>query len=159
MNAVETVKTFITALQSGDTEMIATIMADDFVARGLTDHELDKGTFLAMQSELLDAMPDLSYNLSEVHAHEHLVQALIMINGTQSNDLTLPVFNVQIPATGLAISLPQVPVEYILAGQQIKEMRVQAVQGGGLQGLLQQLGGELRLAPRIEHPSGPSYEE
>ncbi len=74
MTAVEIVKTFITALQSGDMEMAATIMADDFVARGLADHELDKRAFLAMQSELQDAMPDLSYNLSEAHTHEHLVR-------------------------------------------------------------------------------------
>ena len=64
MSAREIVKTFMAALQSGNMEAVGEQMADEFVGSGLASQPLDKETFLAMQSELCDAMPDLSYNLT-----------------------------------------------------------------------------------------------
>ena len=45
--------------------------------------------------------------------------------------------------------LPQVPVEFVLNDGKVAEMKMQAVPGGGMQGLLQQLG-EIAIAPRIQ---------
>ncbi|MBV9231408.1 MAG: hypothetical protein JOZ18_19010, partial [Chloroflexi bacterium] len=67
MSAVETVKTFVTALQSGDMELAAGIASGEFVVSGLTPALLDKGEFLAIQSELLAGISDFSYNLENVH--------------------------------------------------------------------------------------------
>src|SRR5438067_4931981 len=66
MSSTEIVQTFITALQSGDFELAAKCMADDFVLSGWAPQPLDKGVFLAMQSELHNAMPDYSFHLSNL---------------------------------------------------------------------------------------------
>src|SRR5438105_12467288 len=105
MNATELVKTFITDLQSGDMETAAPYMSDDFVLRGWTSYSLDKGQFLAVQSALLNAMPDYSYNLSDLQVNDHSVEAFIRITGTHTNELSFPLpDHLPIPTTGLTIA-------------------------------------------------------
>lgn len=150
MRSTEIVQTFITALQSGDFELAAKCMADDFVLSGWAPQPLDKGVFLAMQSELHNAMPDYSFHLSNLQEGNNQVEALIQISGTHRTDLSLPNFGLPlIPYSGVAIDLPQVHTNFSLTGEKIAEMRVESVPGGGLTGLLQQVGTELPILPRL----------
>jgi hypothetical protein len=150
MSSTETVKTFITALQSGDFELAANCVADDFVLSGWSPQPLDKGEVLAMQSELRDAMPDYSFHLSDLQEHDNQVEALIQISGTHRYDLALPMFGLPlIPYSGVAIDLPQVHTYFSLAGNKITEMHIEEMPGGGLTGLLQQVGTELPILPRL----------
>ncbi len=158
MSATEIVKTFITALQSGDMEVAANFMSDDFVVRGWTPYPLDKAKFLATQSALLDAMPDFSYNLSDVHKAGNEVEALIQVTGTQTGDLALPMHGMPpFPATGLAVDLPQVQTKFVLKDNKVSEMNVESVPGGGLAGLLQQIVTELPVAPRLDEEFQPGF--
>ena len=160
MSAVETVKTFMTALQSGDMELAASIASDEFVVSGLMPALLDKGEFLAIQSELLAGIPDFSYNLEDVHREGEEVSALIQITGTHTNDLSLPMLGLPvIPATGLSIDLPQVHVVYQVEDGKVMGMEVESEPGGGLPGLLQQVGAELPLSPRERTMADPAYPE
>lgn len=150
MKAKNIVKTLMTALQSGDLEVAASLLCDDFVLQGWTLEPLGKSGLLAMQSELLNAMPDFSYGLSELKQRNGRVSALIHVCGTHSSDLALPMVGVElIPATGLAIDLPQVHTAYQLEDGRVKAMVVEAVPGGGLGGLLQQIGAELPVPARL----------
>lgn len=150
MKARNIVKTLMTALQSSDLDEAASLLSDDFVLRGWMLEPLGKGEFLSMQSELLNAMPDFSYGLSELKEHHGRVSALIHVSGTHINDLALPTFGLElIPSTGLAIDLPQVHTTYLLEDGKVKEMLVEAVPGGGLGGLLQQIGAELPIPSRL----------
>ncbi|HZO76248.1 MAG TPA: nuclear transport factor 2 family protein [Ktedonobacteraceae bacterium] len=143
MNTTTTVKTLITALQAGDMEMAASIMSDDFLISGLTPRPLNKGEFLAFQSELLGAMPDFSYSLDQIQQGNE-VTALIQITGTHTGNLSLPLFGLRsIQPTGIAIVLPQVPCEFQVDDGKVVGVRVEQVPGGGLSGLLQQIGSEL----------------
>ncbi len=150
MSASVTVKTLVTTLQSGDMAFAANSMSDDFFITGFAHIPLNKTEFLAVQSELCAAMPDFSYNFSNEHHQKNEVQALIQITGTQTNDLNLPMFGIPvIPATGLAISLPQVHVMYLTENEQVTQMRMETVAGSGLAGLLQQVGSELPVPARL----------
>lgn len=150
MKSTEIVQTFITALQWGDMEVAVSRMADDFVFSGWTPQPLDKGEFLAMQSELKDAMPDYLFHLSDVQERDNGVEALIQITGTHMRDLSLPTFGLPlIRYTGIDVSLPQVHINFSVADDKIKEMLVESVPGGGLTGLLQQIGTELPVLPRL----------
>src|SRR5579884_1831364 len=151
MNSTEIVQTFITALQWGDMEEAVEWMADDFVLSGWTPRPLNRGEFLAMHSTLKDAMPDYSFHLNDVQERDGGVEALIQITGTQMRDLALPMFGVPlIRYTGIDVVLPQVRTTFSLEGDKIKEMRVESVPGGGLAGLLQQIGTELPVLPRLD---------
>jgi hypothetical protein len=149
MSTIEKVETLVTALQSGDLEMAASILSDDFTVSGLTPEALDKRVFLAVQSELLAAMPDFSYNLSDVRQEDDKVRAFISITGTHNRDLSLPMFGLQsVPATGLYVVLPQVQTEYLFEKDLVKNMYISEEPGSGLSGLLQQIGAELPVLPR-----------
>jgi hypothetical protein len=156
---VETVMTFMTALQSGDLELAARVSSIDLVVSGLLTRPLGQSEFLALQGELLTAMPDFSYNLTDVKRSGEDVQALISISGTQTNDLSLPMVGLQpIQATGLTIDLPQTRVIYQVEEGHVLAMEIERVVGGGLSGLLQQIGAELPLLERErvrEDPSDP----
>lgn len=149
MNRIELVEEMMTALQGGDLRLAANTLADTFEMTGLTPKTLSKRHFLAVQSELLSAMSDFSYNLSTLRDDEEAVHAIIRISGTQTHDLNLPLFGLEnIPATGLAVALPQTRVTYQIENDKVVRMSAETVVGGGLSGLLQQVGAELPLLPR-----------
>jgi len=149
MSAIECVKTFITALQSGDLELAATTCTVAFTVSGLMPRLLDRSEFLTIQSQLLSAMPDFSYNLTDLHHESKVVNASIHMSGTHTQELSIPLFGIRsIAATGLSVLLPQVAVAYHVEGERVVSMRAETVQGGGFSGLLQQMGAELPLLPR-----------
>lgn len=149
MSEIETVMTFMTALQSGDIELAANTMADSFTMSGFAAKMLNKGEFLAMYSKILTSMPDLSFNINELHEVNGEVRVPVQITGTNTNNLDLSMFGIQpIAATGLAVMLPQVNVTYSVKDNQVISMQFESVPGGGIEGLLQQVGAELPLLPR-----------
>lgn len=151
MSITDTVNTFITALQSGDIELAADTMSDDFVMSGFAPKQLNKNQFLATYSNLLASMPDLSFNTTdELSEGNDTVQTEIEITGTHLNQLALPVLGIQpIEPTGLAVTLAQTKTTYhVNSDNKVTSMQMQSVLGGGLEGLLQQVGAELPLAPR-----------
>ena len=161
MDAIDVVMTFITALQSGDMELAANTMADDFKLSGLLPGRvLNERETLAIQYELLIAMPDFSYNLSDLHEEGDELKALVQITGTQTGDLSLPLLGLRpMPATGIAVDLAQLPTSYRVVNEKVVAMDFDTTSGGGLSSLLQQLGGELPLLGREKTFSDPAYPE
>ncbi|HLG66074.1 MAG TPA: hypothetical protein VKY19_29420 [Ktedonosporobacter sp.] len=89
-------------------------------------------------------MPDFSYNLDQVQQQGSKVTALIQITGTHTGNLSLPLFGLRsTQPTGIAIVQPQVPCEFQVDAGKVVGARVEQVPGGGLSGLLQQIGAEL----------------
>ncbi len=150
LNDTEIVQTFITALQSGDMDLAAQNMTDDFVFEGWVPQALNKGEFLALQSELHAAMPDYAFNLSDTREQDGAVRSLIQISGTHTQTLSLPMFGVPlVPYTGVSVNLPQTRTQFHVADGKVARMQVESVQGGGLNGLLQQIDTELLLSPEV----------
>lgn len=150
MNSTEIVQTFITALQSGDMDMAAQYMTDDFAFEGWTPQALNIGEFLALQSELHGAMPDYTFNLSELSEQNGEVHALTQIAGTHTQTLSLPMFGIPlVPYTGVSVNLPQTRTRFNAADGKVARMWVEPMPGGGLNGLLQQINAELTLSPEV----------
>ena len=150
MGEVETVQTFMSALQAGDMELAARVMADDFTLTGMAPKDLNKGQFLALQSELKAAMPNFTYNFQDAYVEGNKVHATISMTGLQRHDLSLPMFGLpRISGSGIEVVLPQTEVTYAVADEQVVSMQMEAIAGGGLAGLLQQVGSDIpRLGER-----------
>ncbi|MBE3558482.1 MAG: ester cyclase [Ktedonobacteraceae bacterium] len=160
MSPVKLVQTFVTALQSGDMTLASNLTTDDFMLIGLLPHRLGKSEALAVQSALLAAFPDFSYDLDDVRQENGNVGALVSVAGTHTGTLSLPGGEVpEVRASGLAIRLPQMRVVYRIAGDRVAAMLLESPPGGALNGLLQQVATELRVARRERIVSDPAYEE
>lgn len=150
-NRVEVVEALFGALQQQDIELAASLLDDQFELVGLTSGPLQKEQFLALHSELQAAMPDLSYNLEGVHRQEDRdhVEGTIQLRGTHTDELSLPLYTMRsLPATGIAMALPQTTIHVQVDNDLVVLLRADVIAGGGLNGILQQLGSELPLLPR-----------
>ena len=119
-------------------------MADDFILTGMAPKDLNKGQFLALQSELKAAMPNFTYNFQDAHSEGDSVHATISMAGLQRHDLSLPMFGLpRISGSGIEVILPQTKVTYTVAHEQVVSMQMEPIAGGGLSGLLQQVGSDI----------------
>jgi hypothetical protein len=151
MSPVDIVKDFMIALESKDYDTAASYLSDDFVFSGWTPQPLDKDQFITVMGELKAGIPNLSYHFHTVRDVRDLVQesnvkAAIQMTGTQTDSFILPPLGLPpIPQMARSVSLPEEHWDYTLQNGKIVKITVQRVPGGGIQGLLRQLGIELPI--------------
>ena len=151
MSSVDIVNDFMVALESKDFDTAASYLSDDFVFSGWTPQPLDKGQFMTVMGELKAGIPNLSYHFHTVRDVRDLVQesnvkAAIQMTGTQTDSFILPPLGLPpIPQMARSVSLPEEHWDYTLQNGKIVKITVQRVPGGGIQGLLRQLGIELPI--------------
>jgi len=151
MSSVDIVNDFMVALESKDFDTAASYLSDDFVFSGWTPQPLDKDQFMTVMGELKAGIPNLSYHFHTVRDVQDLVQesnvkAAIQMTGTQTDSFILPPLGLPpIPQMARSVSLPEEHWDYTLQNGKIVKITVQRVPGGGIQGLLRQLGIELPI--------------
>ncbi len=143
----EIVKNLMNALEVNDRETAESFLADDFISSGWTPRPVDKNAFLNIISNLKEGIPGLIFNLHNVlEPSETTVTATIQVTGYQSDSFILPDLGTPpIPQTANSVSLPAENVSFVFVDRLIKSMSVQHVQGGGIRGLLHQLGVDLTI--------------
>src|SRR3989440_3158201 len=146
MSAVDTAKDFMIALEAKEFDKAASYQSDDFVFSGWTPQPLDKDEFMTVMRELKAGLPNLSYHFQTVKdvrdlEQEDRVKAAIQMTGTQTDGFILPPLGLPpIPQMARTVSLPEEHWNYTLQNSKIARIAVQRVPGGGIQGLLHQLG-------------------
>ncbi|HET9920703.1 MAG TPA: nuclear transport factor 2 family protein [Ktedonobacteraceae bacterium] len=146
MNGAETVKDFILALESQEYSKAAGYLAGDFTYTGLVPRPLNKKQFITLIEELKYGMPNLSFNVHDIQQAEvivqgQMIQATIQMTGTQSNIMNLvPLSLPPIPETNRRVTLPEEHLTFLVENNQIQSITVQPVAGGGIPGVLHQLG-------------------
>ncbi|HTK07765.1 MAG TPA: hypothetical protein VL485_11395 [Ktedonobacteraceae bacterium] len=144
----EIVKAFISALENREFDEASDYLSDNFACTGWTPLPLYKLSFLGTIKGLKEGIPGLVFNLHNVaDTANQQVTGTIQVAGYQSNSFVLPALGTPvIPQMARSVSLPSEEVEFRLNDGKITLIRVEPVQGGGIRGLLEQLGIELRLA-------------
>src|SRR5947209_19792264 len=146
MSSVDIVKDFMIALESKDFDTVASCLSDDFVFSGWTPQPLDKDQFMTVMGGLKAGFPNLLYHFHTVKdvrdlEQEDSVKAAIQMTGTQTDGFILPPLSLP-PISQMArtVSLPEEQWSYTLQDGKIVRIMVHRVPGGGIQGLLHQLG-------------------
>lgn len=144
MNAVETVQAVLAAIEATDWERARSYLADDFTFSGAVPQPIGPDAWLGVHRALSAAMPDLSFNARGLHEENGKVVGQVQLTGTQTRDLALPLpgFAVIAP-TGKRVSLPIENFAAVLRGERLINYEVGHVEGGGVPGLLAQLGASL----------------
>lgn len=141
MNAVETVQAVLAAIEAGEWQRARGYLADDFTFSGAVPQPIGPDAWLGVHRALSAAMPDFSFNASGLREQGGKVVGQLQISGTQTRELALPLPGVApIAPTGRRVSLPAEPITVTAHGERLVNLEVETVAGGGLPGILAQLG-------------------
>ncbi|HLH62059.1 MAG TPA: nuclear transport factor 2 family protein [Ktedonobacteraceae bacterium] len=139
MSKTQTVEAFSEAMEARDWDKVATYLSDDFTLSGPTPQPVGKNEFIAIQSAFMNAFPDWSFNLGSLEEQGDKVLATVHITGTHTRDLLVPGLP-PVPATNKRVSLPEEHLEFTFHGDKIASLSSDNVPGGGVPGVLQQIG-------------------
>jgi len=148
MSAEEITRAIFAAQEAGDIDTIASYLSDDFVLSGPIPEPVSGEQYLGLIRLLSAAFSDWAYNLSDVQLTGNVARTTHQITGTHTGDLDLsPLGMPAIPATGKAVKLPVEHAEVTVEGDKVVRFHVDVPAGGGLPGILQQLGVEMPPPP------------
>lgn len=137
----DVVERMLGAIEGGYIREAGRFLSDDFMFYGPTPEPIDKQAFLDLHQALVNAMPDWSYNISDVQEHGDVVSFKVQITGTNTGDIHIPSLGLlNVPATGKKVVLPSEPVQAKVHGEEVTELAAEKVPNGGLSGVLAQLG-------------------
>jgi SnoaL-like protein len=116
-------KAAMRAWESKDVIVLASLLSDDFVCRGLLPQPVQKMQYLSFMQAIMTAVPDWLFHdhfLDEgpVTEQGERVFFVTQITGTHTDDLILPELPI-IPPTGTIISLPYRHLEYFVKEETI----------------------------------------
>jgi predicted ester cyclase len=141
MNAMDVVKAGLAATEAADFNKLGSLVADDFVFAGPVPEPVGKREFMGLQMALLKAMPDWKFNAKEWKENGDEISMLLQVTGTQTGELQLPMPGMPtLPPSGKKVSLPYEPSTFTVKNGKLARLDVESTQGGGLMGILGQLG-------------------
>jgi predicted ester cyclase len=141
MSGIDIVKAGLAAAEAGDFNKLSGMLADDMVFAGPVPEPVGKREFIGVQSAMQAGIPDWKFNASDYKENGDKVTANLQITGTQTKELKLPMPGMApIPATGKHVSLPKEPATFTVKNGKISRLEVTSVPGGGVMGVLGQLG-------------------
>lgn len=136
---IQIVQQFFESLENKNLSKAAEYLDDSFEFTGVTPQPVDKYEFLFIHATMFKGFPDWSFNLRDVEKSGNAVIVTAQVTGTNTGDLVLPGL-APIQATGGSIRLPEEKVTFRLKGSKLVSMYVDPVEGGGIRGILKQLG-------------------
>jgi predicted ester cyclase len=141
MNAIEIVMAGLATSESGQPGKFADWLSDDMVFAGPLPQPVGKREFVGLQTAMVAAMPDWKFNGKDFKQDGDKVTATFQISGTQTAELNLPMPGFpKLPATGKHVSLPQEGMTFTVKDGKISRIESAGVPGGGVSGVLAQLG-------------------
>lgn len=147
MTITDIAKEALAALERGDVKLAASHLSDDLVFSGAVPEPMGKKQYLGVMRALLKGLPNWSFNARNWRQAGNTVTVDVRITGTHVEALP-PVLPIAPPilATGRHVSLPDERLEFTFAGDSIVRIDIPPVLGGGILGVLKQLGVDLTYA-------------
>jgi len=144
MSVLETAKRAADLLESRDLKGLQALLADDFRAKGATV-ELTKHQTLGYLQMFFTAFPDHRFSFTDFEEKDGLIYCTGQETGTHQGVLDLNPFGmpVSLPPTGKSFILPKSVFTFRVAGDKVTYYSEEALKGGGLAGILEQLGVKL----------------
>jgi predicted ester cyclase len=141
MNAIDIVKACLAAIETRQTSKFSDSLTDDMVFDGPVPEPVGKREFVGLQTALVAAIPNWKFNATDFKMNGEQVTATFQITGTQTGELSLPMPGFpKFPASGKHVSLPKEAITITLKNGKISRMEAAKVPGGGVGGVLTQLG-------------------
>jgi hypothetical protein len=141
MDAKTTVQTLLDSVQKADFEQAKSLLSDDFQFIGHVPEPINRDAWLRMSRSLKKAFPDLDYRFHVEGADGNIVRISAKLKGTHTNELDVSAMNMgAIPATKKSVINPHERGKVTVRGGKVTSWVVESIAGGGLMGILGQLG-------------------
>ena len=141
MNDIDVVKAGLAASEAGQTGKFADTLTDDMVFAGPVPQPVGKHEFVGLMDAMVAGIPDWKFNASDFKQVGDKITAVFQITGTQTRELNLPMPGFQkFPASGKRVSLPKEGITITIKNGKIARLESAVVPGGGVAGVLAQLG-------------------
>ena len=144
MKASEVINEFLSAIEKNDFKKAESYTSNDFVVEGVGPTNLNRTEFLNVHRSLNTGLPDFSFNHKIVKETGDQVDLKVKLTGTHKRDMQAPIPGLgTIKATNKNVRMPEENITATIKNDKITKIRVQQVSGGGLPGLLKQIGVDL----------------
>jgi predicted ester cyclase len=130
------------AIEEKNFDKARTFLSEDFTFSGPVPNPIGTKDYIDVHRSLLQGIPDWRFNANIVGEQQDKVAAKVRVTGTHTANLSLPFLGDTgtIRPTGKKLALPEEKVEVVIKGDKISRMTVEHVSGGGVPGLLNQMG-------------------
>ena len=139
MGALDVVKKLEKEISGGDLKKAAEYLAEDFRFVGVGPQALGREEALGVWTTLRAALPDFDHNLRDLREAANIVYGVVEVTGNHTGTLAIP-HGPTLPATGRKLQNPRERVAITVRNGKVTEWSVEQVPGGGLSGILGQLG-------------------
>lgn len=141
MSVLDVFQAYTEAVNKGDLATLEELLHDDFQMSGAGLDGLKKREFLGTLKARFEAFPDYSENPTDIDEDAQRVNFVVHVTGTHEKKLVLPGI-ATVEATGKRVELPPEPGWVAVVDEKIRRYHLQDVPGGGMGGMLAQLGSE-----------------
>lgn len=145
MKAQEIVKKALTDIENGAID--AAIYTGDMIFSGPVPQPIKRDEYVTLLKNLVGGCPDWNFHARDFTVSGDTVKVTVAITGTQSRTLPglMPGMEALTP-TNKRFILPEEHISFKVRGDKIFECSVDKVPGGGVMGILTQLGVRLKKA-------------
>jgi len=141
MNQREIVRSLLDSVQRGDFEKAKSFLSNDYRFSGPVPEPINAETWLVINKNLKKAFPDLDYHFHVDSVEGDVTKISAELTGTHKGVLDLsPLGLGEIPATNKSFAIPREHGKVTCKGDKAVSWAVDKIEGGGLMGILTQLG-------------------
>jgi len=141
MNQREIVQALLDSVQRGDFEKAKSFLSNDYQFSGPVPEPINVETWLGINKNLKKAFPNLDYHFHVDGVEGEVTKISAELKGTHSGVLDLSPLGLDvIPATDKSFATPREHGKVTFKGDKISSWVVDKIEGGGLMGILDQLG-------------------
>jgi hypothetical protein len=144
MEQVKIVESLFNAIEKNDFTAAESYLSSNFKVTGVGPEPLGAKEFLGVHRAFNTGMPDFKFNYKIGDVKGNIVETKVKLSGTHFKDMPAPIPGLQtITATNKTVRMPEERVTFTIKNNKVEKLHVESVPGGGLPGVLKQLGVEL----------------
>jgi hypothetical protein len=143
MKQREIVQALLDSVQKGDFEKAKSLLSNDFQFSGAVPKPINGETWIGINKNLKKAFPNLDYHFHLDNVDGDVAKISAQLKGTHSANLDLSPLGLGVtpaPNTNKSFSTPREYGKVTVKGDKVTSWIVEPIEGGGLMGILDQLG-------------------
>jgi hypothetical protein len=142
------------ALEKGDAKSTAKYYTENFTFSGPVPMALNKDQFLDLMTKVTTGVPDWKFNRHDLRVEGQTVIVPVQVTGTQTRMLPALMPGMpDLPATQRAFRIPPEVIRVTFQGERVMDIHVDPVPGGGIPGMLEQLGVAIPVTGKTDKPA------